>query len=394
MIKYCLVNRETRAVDYGIGTYSEFVLDFVKSVGRYEIVVLHLYRWIETPRMELIQDIMHIHIALKLDCFNSDVKAMFNKVFAGSEVIFHFNNLIVDEWGPFLKELYPSTKIVCTVHYLSWYYSLGGNKELFHKVIETEGLATLHPKSQYTYTYFRKNALSFQCCDYVIVLCNETYEMLRDIYGVDENLIYLIPNGIKPLEHPIKRRYDNSTTNIIYVGRIDEIKGIMYLAKAFSIIKKSYANANLHLIGDAENKSYLQQCLDICPDIKYHGRLSHKELDAYYCKSDIGVIPSFHEQCSYSLIEMMSYGLPVVGTNATGIDEMLSPVPNSKVPIELAFNDESEFVKEIAAAITRYICDLELRKKDSFLMSSLFHKKYTIDIFNKNMYNFLNNICR
>ena len=392
MIKYCLVNRETRAVDYGIGTYSKSVIDFVKSIGTYELVILHLYRQIEIPRVELIQNIRHIHIALKSECFNSDTKAMFDNVFAESEIIFHFNNLIVDEWGPFLRKLYPAAKIVCTVHYLSWYYSLKGNKNLFYKVIETKGMETLHPKSQYTYTYFKKNALSLRCCDYVIVLCNETYEMLRDIYGVEENKLYLIPNGIKPLKHLVKRRHDNTTINIIYVGRIDEIKGVVYLAKAFSIVKRSHKDVNLHLIGDAEDCDYLQQCLAVCPNIMYHGRLSHKELEAYYSTSDIGVIPSFHEQCSYSLIEMMAYGLPVIGTNATGMDEMLSVTPNSKIPIELAFNDESEFVEKLAATIVRYIRNPELRKKDSFLIYSAYNEKYTIDIFNKNMYGLLKNM--
>lgn len=42
-----------------------------------------------------------------------------------------------------------------------------------------------------------------------------------------------------------------------------------------------------------------------------------------YQISDIGVLPSFVEQCSYVGIEMMMFGLPIVGTTGTGLSEMI-----------------------------------------------------------------------
>ena len=37
----------------------------------------------------------------------------------------------------------------------------------------------------------------------------------------------------------------------------------------------------------------------------------------------MGVMPSFHEQCSYVGIEMLMHGLPVIGTDTTGLKEMV-----------------------------------------------------------------------
>lgn len=390
MIKYCIVNRIGRAVDYGIGTYSRYLLSFLQcEKSKVTPVLLNICRNLNKPSKEFVDGVLSISIPGLTDDFDFATESLLGEAFNGQDVVFHFNHLIVDQWAPILKRKFPSSIIVCTVHYLSWYYSLMGNKDLFYKIISSKGLVSLHPKSQYTYTYYKKNTVVFQFCDYVIALCQETLEMLINIYNVNPDKLYLIPNGIPPLESIVIRNFDKPVVNIIYVGRIDPIKGVYYLAQAFKLVKVRHKNVCLHLVGDTNDVEYLQRCIHVCNDIIYHGKIPHHELDSLYRQADIGVLPSFHEQCSYSLIEMMSYSLPIIGTTATGTNEMLEPTPFSRIPIELAFVNELAMVNKLASAILRFVDSPKLRKDSSEIAYSLFCQRYTRDIFFDNMKKFL-----
>lgn len=57
--------------------------------------------------------------------------------------------------------------------------------------------------------------------------------------------------------------------------------------------------------------------------IIFSGRLPKELIYKFYQIADVGILPSFAEQCSYVAIEMMMHGLPIVGTDSTGLSEMI-----------------------------------------------------------------------
>lgn len=59
-----------------------------------------------------------------------------------------------------------------------------------------------------------------------------------------------------------------------------------------------------------------------CSRITFVGKLNQKELYKIYQIADVGVLLSFTEQCSYTIIEMLMFGLPIIGTTAPGLSEM------------------------------------------------------------------------
>ena len=54
-------------------------------------------------------------------------------------------------------------------------------------------------------------------------------------------------------------------------------------------------------------------------DLHYIGYLQKNELEKWYQLVDIGVLPSYSEQCSYTGIEMMMYSLPIVASDGFGV---------------------------------------------------------------------------
>ena len=67
----------------------------------------------------------------------------------------------------------------------------------------------------------------------------------------------------------------------------------------------------------------MKACSGIRNKVTFTGKVDKDELYAFYRIADVGGMPSFHEQCSYVGIEMLMHGLPVIGTDTTGLKEMV-----------------------------------------------------------------------
>lgn len=107
---------------------------------------------------------------------------------------------------------------------------------------------------------------------------------------------------------------------ILYAGRLVEEKGLGYLIKAFRMLLKKNPDCRLVIAGDGDLSKYIYESR-YCSKITFVGKLPHKELYLLYQIADIGVLPSLMEQCSYTVIEMLMFGLPIIGTTTPGISE-------------------------------------------------------------------------
>lgn len=65
------------------------------------------------------------------------------------------------------------------------------------------------------------------------------------------------------------------------------------------------------------------ECDDIYMNVIWTGLINKEKLYELYTIADMGIMPSFHEQCSYVAIEMMMHGLPIIGSTSTGLYEMI-----------------------------------------------------------------------
>ena len=58
--------------------------------------------------------------------------------------------------------------------------------------------------------------------------------------------------------------------------------------------------------------------------IYFTGELNSDELNSLYEIADIGIHPSLNEQCSFSVLEMMKYGLPIIGYDLSGMSCLIN----------------------------------------------------------------------
>lgn len=179
--------------------------------------------------------------------------------------------------------------------------------------------------------------------------------------------------------------------NILYVGRLDEIKGLKYLISAFKKVVKKHTDIQLVIVGDGDFQPYMEQGRNIQGHVSFLGKMQSVDMNKVYESAFIGVLPSFHEQCSYTVIEMMRQGVPVIGTDSTGFAEMLDATPELRVHIDDENFSEDEFVSQIASRIDTLLSDDTAYHIASDYVHKQYEERYTQTAMIRNMQEVVHN---
>lgn len=133
---------------------------------------------------------------------------------------------------------------------------------------------------------------------------------------------YLIQAGVdlklfKPLEKSISKE-DKSERIILFVGRLEEAKGILLLLKAADYLPEEY---RFVVLGSGR----LSEIVRKHPRTKFCQQVPHEETVSFYQNSDVFCLPSYTECFPLSVLEAMACGVPVVATDVGDIRDMIRP---------------------------------------------------------------------
>jgi polysaccharide biosynthesis protein PelF len=138
--------------------------------------------------------------------------------------------------------------------------------------------------------------------------------------------IRTVYNGVDPANFPALAG-EPGVPSISWVGRVDPIKDLETLLRAFSLVHENMPEARLRLFGSPPKgrEPYLERCRALAADLgitevaSFEGRVGNVR-DAYAAGS-IVVLSSVSEGFPYSLIEAMTCGRACVATDVGGVAE-------------------------------------------------------------------------
>lgn len=148
---------------------------------------------------------------------------------------------------------------------------------------------------------------------------------------VDVMPVQISLNRFDKTESDQKVKADSSKyKNFIFVGRVVPNKKPDDVIRVFSVYHKYYnKNSRLFLIGDDSMNDYVQSLKKLCLDIQvsdcvfFTGRVSEKELKAYYEIADLFLCMSEHEGFGVPLLESMKMNVPIVSYSSSAIPETM-----------------------------------------------------------------------
>ncbi len=160
-------------------------------------------------------------------------------------------------------------------------------------------------------------------------------------YGVSPQKVSIIPNGINP-EELNSRDIDyfrnkigiGNSPFILFVGRLNRIKGPDLLLKAFYNIKNNLQDFHLGFVGPDDGMlSELKQMVDeyqLNDRIHFIGYLEGADKSNAYHAADLLVIPSRQEAMSIVVLEAGISGTPVLLTDQCGFN-VIEKIDGGKV---------------------------------------------------------------
>lgn len=164
---------------------------------------------------------------------------------------------------------------------------------------------------------------------------------LADFVSLDLNFprerIRIIRNPIDPTVFEPKGEVavsPDGRKTILFVGRLEERKGIHYLIDAIPKVVARHPNVRFVIVGDdtdtAKGQSSVLKELkekvaqhQIEKHIQWIPRVTLDSLPSYYRSADIAVVPSVYDNSPYTCLEAMSCGRAVIGTSAGGTQEYI-----------------------------------------------------------------------
>ncbi len=245
--------------------------------------------------------------------------------------IIHLHTLNLMEFGILVRQQIPSCKIVTHLHCIPWKSSYNTNIRGFNRLYEQYYLRqeTCNPR-QYIVQDYEWNAYTKSDC--IICVTNCARDFIRRMCPSATPKIFVVPNGIQDYMKPRMHGKKKKNIRCIFVGNPHQSKGLAFVLEAMQTILIRYP-ASLTVVGNIEKKDEILQRYPFL-EIQFVGQLSPDQLCKHYGKSDIGIIASIQEQCSYVAIEMMMSGLPVITTDVDGLGEIFNHGVNGmKVPV-------------------------------------------------------------
>lgn len=234
-------------------------------------------------------------------------------------IVVHHSAIVIQIYYSILKILLPKKKYVLIAH------------------------SCFSPEFYYNYNSVFKNRIRailqkhvLRMSDKLIFVSMAGEKSYREYFELPDEKCCVVYNGVKPQDTFRRPEHitvdENHLYQIVFVGRLETIKGVHLLIEAMAELHKKY-NVILKVVGygeEQENLEHLTQELGVMDIVWFEGM--QRDIGKYLKEADIFVYPSVCEEVfGISIVEAMSYGVPCVANRVGGIPEIILDSKNGKL---------------------------------------------------------------
>ncbi|MBN2156591.1 MAG: glycosyltransferase family 4 protein [Candidatus Lokiarchaeota archaeon] len=175
---------------------------------------------------------------------------------------------------------------------------------------------------------------AYSQCDHLITISQKNLEQFIRQKPSLASRISLVYNGIdtelfKPFITNKWREKLNleSSHVIVYTGRITKSKGIHIMIQLIPILKKTYPDIQLLIAGTGNYLNELKKMTknyDIQDCVHFLGFIENKNVPELLNTADLFIFTTLSiEGLPYNVIEALSCGCAIIGSNSEGVDEII-----------------------------------------------------------------------
>jgi len=246
---------------------------------------------------------------------------------------------------------------------------------LHHSVLSTFKILLQYPSSLFSIDALQECNpyniwLESRCIkkvNQIITVSNHTASQLKG-RGISEENLNVIHNGIDIFPPPSEKEKIQIINKlgiinkkvILFVGRLDQRKGVIFLVKAIKELKNDIKeDFKCIIVGNGPIKNHILKYIknnNLDSYFSFVNKVNYKNLRKIFFLCDVLVLPSLYEGLGLVLLEAMASKKPVIGTNSGGIPEIIKHGYNG-------FLTPLRSIKHISKAIKKILSNNELAKK-------------------------------
>ena len=157
--------------------------------------------------------------------------------------------------------------------------------------------------------------------DVIVAVSDFERSLLLERFRLDEHKVVVVPNGVNFGEFEGIKRHSRGFRSILYVGRLEEYKGVQYLVE---VLPKLAVDVILEIVGGGSLRGFLEQRasqLGVSGRVRFYQNLTRKNLLQLYKDADVFMLLSRYEAYGLVVAEALASSTPCVVANTSSLSE-------------------------------------------------------------------------